>query len=96
MGVDIAHYRGRQLAHHDYTRFTHIFALDHSNLDAILSRMPEEATAHVGLLMDVVEGRAGEAVPDPYYGGADGFLETWADVDAAAQALVAMLRRGLA
>jgi protein-tyrosine phosphatase len=38
-------------------------------------------------LLDYVEGREGEAVADPYYGGEDGFEVTWADVTVGAQGL---------
>ena len=51
------------------------------------------ATARLGLLLDHAPGRAGEAVADPYFGDEAGFETTWNDVAAAAQALVAMLKR---
>jgi hypothetical protein len=46
-------------------------------------------TARLMLMLDLVPGRAGESVTDPYYGADDGFAETWADVSAVAAALVA-------
>ena len=90
-GIDITHYRGRQVTHADFTRFTHIFALDHQNLRNLQAIAPDNSRAHLGLLLDMVPGREGEAVPDPYYGGQEGFELTWADVDAAARELVAQL-----
>lgn len=91
-GVDISHLRGRQLAPEDYYRFTHIFALDAKNLATIREREPADATAKIGLLLDCVDGRRGEAVADPYFGGLDAFHATWAYVTAAAEALVEKLR----
>ena len=88
-GSDIAHYRGRQIAPADFARFTHILALDHANLEAIRSIAPKGHSAHVSLLMDMVPGREGAAVADPYYGGEENFADTWADVTMAAEALVA-------
>lgn len=90
-GIDILDYQGRQISTEDYTRFTHIFALDAANLSDIRRRAPANATAEIALLMDVVEGREGQAVVDPYYGDQDDFETTWADVSAAAEALVAKL-----
>lgn len=90
-GVDISGYRARQVTVADFTRFDHIFALDHSNLDDLLAIAPPDGTARVSLLLDVMPSRAGEGVADPYFGGADGFDKTWSDVDAATRALVAML-----
>lgn len=90
-GIDISHYRGRQLSESDYREFSHIFAMDHENLRNIESRAPADATAQIALLLDLLPDRSGEAVGDPYYGGDDGFERTWIEVSAAAQALVAKL-----
>jgi protein-tyrosine phosphatase len=90
-GIDIAHYRGRQLAESDYREFTHIFAMDHVNLHNILARAPADASAEMSLLLDLLPHRKGEAVGDPYYGGDDGFERTWTEVSEAAAALVARL-----
>lgn len=90
-GVDISDLRARQLCAADFAEFTHIFAMDHDNLDAISALMPAGSEAEIGLLLDLVSGREGDAVADPYYGGDDGFAVTWADVNAAAKALVRQL-----
>ena len=90
-GIDIAGYRARQVRARDFTRFTHIFALDRQNLADLRRLEPGEATAHVGLLLDLVDGRAGEPVADPYFGDDAGFAVTWADVSAAARALAKRL-----
>ena len=91
-GIDIRHYRGRQLAISDFHEFTHIFAMDHENLRNVEARAPEGASAKISLLLDLLPHRAGHAVADPYYGGDDGFERTWAEVSEAAQALVEYLR----
>jgi protein-tyrosine phosphatase len=92
-GIDIAGYRGRQVETGDFTSFTHIFALDADNLRNLRRLAPPEATAHVGLLMDMVPGRVGHSVQDPYYGGDEGFETTWSDVTAAARALLVALKK---
>lgn len=94
-GINIGGYRARQLHRSDFLRFTHIFALDRSNLDDIRAIAPDDARAEIALLLDVVDGRAGEAVADPYFGDDAGFEKTWADVTEAAHALVEHLTRGL-
>ncbi len=95
-GIDIRHYRGRQLENADFTRFTHIFAVDHENLRNILAAEPSDGMAKIALLMDCVKGREGAAIADPYYDGEEHFGPTWEDVDAAATALVATLKSGAA
>ena len=91
-GVDISDLRARQAEPEDFLRFTHIFALDGQNLADLRRMAPDHATAELGLLLDMVPGKEGQAVADPYYGEDDGFEATWRDVSAAAQALVARLR----
>ncbi len=92
-GIDISQYQGRQLQMRDFTRFTHILALDEENLADIQSRAPTEITARLGLLMDAVPGREGGSVADPYNGDAEDFSRTWSDVSLAAEALVKRFAR---
>ena len=90
-GLDISGYRGRQVEAADFTRFTHIFALDRANLESLRQIAPRESPAQLGLLLDLVAGSEGQPVADPYYGGDEGFETTWRQVDAAAIALVERL-----
>ena len=92
-GVDISRYRGRQVEPADFGRFSHIFALDRDNLAGLRRMAPVDATAEVGLLLDLVPGLEGQSVADPYYGEDAGFEQTWRQVEAAARALVARLTR---
>ncbi|WP_428632660.1 low molecular weight protein-tyrosine-phosphatase [Sphingopyxis sp.] len=88
-GIDIGGLRGRQLAPEDFYRFDMILAADTENLREARALAPPDATARLRLMLDLVPGRRGESVADPYYGADDGFAETWADVSAVAAALVA-------
>jgi protein-tyrosine phosphatase len=90
-GVDISAYQARQVTEADFTRFSHIFALDRNNLADLQRLRPAHGTAHLGLLLDMVPGRKGQSVADPYYGGPEDFAVTWDEVSEAAQALVAEL-----
>lgn len=90
-GVDIASLQGRQLTRDDFNRFTHIFAMDHQNLANILAVQPAGSPAKVSLLMDMVPGREGDVIADPYYDGQVQFEITWADVNAAAKAIIKSL-----
>jgi len=87
-GIDISTYRARQIGLADFQRFDMIFALDADNLANIRRLAPAGHRAHVGLLLDMVPGREGQAVADPYFGDEAGFDVTWRDVQAAARALV--------
>ena len=91
-GSDISGYRGRQAEPADFARFTHIFAADHANLKALQQIAPAEHSAQLALLLDLVPGRAGQALADPWFGDEAGFLDTWHDVTLAAQHLVKQLK----
>lgn len=88
-GIDISNLRARQLHTRDFARFTHIFAMDRQNLEDVKARNVTDGTARIGLLLDAVPGREGADVADPYYDGEEHLRDTWEDVAAAAEALVA-------
>lgn len=90
-GAPIDHLRARQVRTSDFRDFDHIIALDNENLVNLRAIEPSDASAALSLLLDPVEGRAGQDVDDPYYGADEAFEKTWADVIAGARALVAKL-----
>lgn len=90
-GIDISRYAGRQVRAEDFRRFTHVFALDAENLKNLRRIRPSDGTAGLQLLMDMVPGREGTGVVDPYFGDDAGFDLTWDDVTRAAKAIIANL-----
>jgi protein-tyrosine phosphatase len=88
-GIDIGGYAGRQVRAEDFRRFTHIFALDADNLKNLRRIRPSDGTAQLRLLMDMVPGREGTGIVDPYFGDDAGFDLTWDDVTRAAKAIIA-------
>ncbi|KHK91791.1 low molecular weight protein-tyrosine-phosphatase [Novosphingobium malaysiense] len=94
-GIDIGAYRARQVAPDDFARFDRIIALDRENLSDLRRIAPSQGRARLSLLLDHVPGMEGQDVADPYFGGPEGFEETWRQVSQAACHLVnAMLREG--
>ncbi len=87
-GVDIAGLRARQVRRADFERFDLILAMDHDNLAGLKGIAPPDAHAELCLALDLVAGREGEAVADPYYGDAEGFAATWADAQAIADGVL--------
>lgn len=92
-GAEIGGLRGRQLVPEDFRRFSHVLVMDHANLANARAIVPDDAVCQPQLLLDLVPGREGAAVADPYYGGEEHFEDTWADVSRAAAVLVEALRR---
>ena len=91
-GVDIGHYQARQISLKDFDKFDMILALDAENLANLRRLAPSGSKARLSLLLDLVPGRQGQAVADPYYGDDAGFDVTWRDVEQAANALVSRLQ----
>lgn len=83
-GVDIAAQRARQFVRADLERFDHVLAMDASNLRD-LGRLGEGRAEVAKLLV--------ADVPDPYYGGGDGFAGVWVMVDEGCAELLTRLRR---
>ncbi|WP_225204951.1 low molecular weight protein-tyrosine-phosphatase [Novosphingobium huizhouense] len=92
-GIDISAYRARQVREEDFRTFDTIYALDPYNLRDLHAVAPRRPLAKVALLMDLVPGRAGTAVIDPFYGDEHDFAAAWDDVDAAAAQIVAQFSR---
>ena len=93
-GVDISHLRARQVGPDDFRRFDQIVALDAANLRDLERLRPADGKAELSLLLDHVEGREGQPVADPYYGGDEHFDVTWSDVEAGARALADRIEKG--
>ena len=64
----------RQVRRSDFEEFDLIVAMDSSNLADLRALGPEEAHEKIRLLREFGDGE-GLDVPDPYYGGEDGFTE---------------------
>ena len=91
-GIDISHLRARQLCREDFARFDYILAMDHDNLDAIQAMQPADYAGESCLFL-AFAGQPDSAVPDPYYGGEEGFEDVLNLIETASQGLVTPLRQ---
>ncbi len=91
-GYDLSRLRARRVKDADFLRFDHILAMDGDNLASLRQACPPEERLRLGLLLD--HGRSGERdVPDPYYGGPEGFEHVLDLIEDAAAGLIDMLRQ---
>jgi protein-tyrosine phosphatase len=81
----------RQVVPEDFDRFDQIVAMDRSNLRDLQSMRPANARAQLHLLRDFDPEPGNRDVPDPYYGGPDGFENVYAMVHRSAAALLEQL-----
>jgi protein-tyrosine phosphatase len=72
-GYDIGHLRARQLRSSDFLEFDYIVAMDRANLNDLRREQPENSNAKLVLFLDYGSANDYDEVPDPYYGGIDGF-----------------------
>lgn len=73
-GIDMSGLRARQFAPDDFTRFDLLLAMDRGHLREMIRAAPDESAANrVRLFLEPVSGDLPRDVPDPYYGGVEGF-----------------------
>jgi protein-tyrosine phosphatase len=73
-GLDISYQRSRKFVKNDFQTFEYIFAMDQSNYNNILALAEtEEDRSKVHLILNQISPNSNAEVPDPYYGGDQGF-----------------------
>lgn len=88
-GIDISNQRARHFQAIDFELFDKIYVMDRSNLANVLALAPSsEARAKVSLILDEVYPDEHREVPDPYYGGNDGFQKVYDMLDKACDKIV--------
>lgn len=76
--IDISNQRARQITAHDFDQFDYIFAMDNSNYRNIIALANnEEDKRKVTLFLNYTHPNQEKAVPDPYYGGEEGFEKVY-------------------
>lgn len=72
-GIDLSFIRARKFSTNDFEAFDYILAMDRDNLQILQQACPEEHQHKVKLFLDYAAERSEQDVPDPYYGGQNGF-----------------------
>jgi protein-tyrosine phosphatase len=84
-GIDLSFIRARKVAISDFEEFDHILAMDSDNYDILVEACPSTHKNKVKLFLDFAPQRAERDVPDPYYGGQNGFEHVFDLVEDASQ-----------
>lgn len=92
-GYDLSGLRAREFGAHNLVEFDHVLAMDAENLRAIRGMISKDQYYKTQLFMNFSTLHRGRDVPDPYYGGADGFEQVLNMVEDAAAGLLAELRK---
>ena len=86
-GYPIGDLRARQVSAEDFEAFDWIFAMDQQNYQDLLAIQPANSRATLQRLLDLPGQDLGQ-VPDPYYGGDEGFHEVVSLIETAADAWI--------
>lgn len=90
-GYDLSSLRGRQVSPDDFARFDLILAMDGANLRDLQRLRPAQARGELDMYLRRF-GLAEEEVPDPYYGGSEGFEHVLDLLEQASDALLIELK----
>ena len=78
-GIDLTSQCARQFNSRDFTNFSKIFVMDHANYKAVIAQaQTKEEIEKVSLILE-----NNKEVPDPYYGGEEGFQNCYELLDEA-------------
>ena len=78
-GLDMSYLKARQVVATDFLKFDYIFAMDQTNYQNLKSLGDQvdlcgvDSKASLILFLDRYGSKGVSEVPDPYYGGSDGF-----------------------
>jgi low molecular weight protein-tyrosine phosphatase len=90
-GVDISDQSARQVVDEDFERFDLLLVMDGSNYAELKARAPHEARAKIRPFLDFAPQAGTSDVPDPFFGGAEGFDHALDLIEAASRGLLASL-----
>jgi len=92
-GLDISHQRCRKFEVEDFDRFHYIYVMDQSNYNNVIKLARNEYDANkVKLILNESFPGKNKEVPDPYYGGVNGFDQVYNLLDNACNFIVEKLQ----
>jgi protein-tyrosine phosphatase len=82
-GINLSSIRARKVATLDFEHFDYILAMDSDNYHNLLKASPSQYHDKIKLFLDFAPEHDERDVPDPYYGGQNGFEHVFDLVEAA-------------
>ena len=87
-GYTLDHLRARQVTSADFQQFDYVLAMDEQNLIDLKAMCPGDYSGHLSLFLDFHPEEKIREVPDPYYGGDQGFVDVFTMVEHASEGLL--------
>lgn len=94
-GIDLSDLRARKVRASDYAEFDLVLAMDRGHADILRRQCPVDLAGRVRLFLDFAPDLGIKDVPDPYYGGGDGFERVLDMIEAGSAGLLSHIRRDL-
>jgi len=92
-GIDLSDLRARKAITNDFEVFDYILAMDNDNFQILNSLSPNEYENKLSLFLDFSDEFNESEVPDPYYGGDQGFEHVFDLVESASRGLLADIKK---
>ena len=87
-GIDLSDLRGRKATENDFYEFDYVLAMDDDNYQVLKELCPAGLESKLSLFLDFSKEYSETQVPDPYYGGDQGFEFVFDLVDSASKGLL--------
>ena len=93
-GIDLTSQRARQFSVNDFDEFDKIYVMDSSNYANIISLARDERDRNkVDVILNESNPKSFQSVPDPYYGGENGFQNVYDMLDEACNIITQNLEK---
>ena len=94
-GFDLSDLRARQAAAADFEQYDYVLAMDCENHEILASLCPAGYEERLSLFLDYAPDLGIREVPDPYWGGEQGFEQVFDMLEAASLGLLEEIRSRL-
>ena len=93
-GIDLTSQRARRFSVNDFDKFDKIYAMDSSNYANIISLARDEKDRNkVDVILNESNPKSFQSVPDPYYGGENGFQDVYEMLEEACDIITQKLEK---
>ena len=87
--IDLNQQRARQFSRADFDKFDIIYAMDTNNYAHLISLASNETERNkIRMILNEINPKAYQSVPDPYYGGENGFQDIYNMLDKACEKII--------
>jgi len=87
--IDLNQQRARQFSRADFDEFDVIYAMDTNNYAHLISLASSETERNkIRMILNEINPNAYQSVPDPYYGGDNGFQDVYNMLDKACDKII--------